>query len=124
MPARSAESNELVREQAQHWICLKCGYRLRGLDGDPIRCPECGHVNPTSDLEFFHDDPATVAEELQTGPAASSTAQGRARWHSRNGPQAAPWGVLGPDDGRTPGHGPTRVGRACNCLHNLHLRVR
>lgn len=26
--------------------CLACGYNLRGLAGDPIRCPECFHQNP------------------------------------------------------------------------------
>jgi len=26
-------------------FCLHCGYNLRGLAGDPIRCPECGHDN-------------------------------------------------------------------------------
>lgn len=26
--------------------CLDCGYNLRGLPGDPRRCPECGLVNP------------------------------------------------------------------------------
>ena len=26
--------------------CLACGYRLRGLTGDPCRCPECGLWNP------------------------------------------------------------------------------
>lgn len=25
--------------------CLQCGYNLRGLSGDPVRCPECGLVN-------------------------------------------------------------------------------
>lgn len=25
--------------------CLQCGYNLRGLSGDPIRCPECGEKN-------------------------------------------------------------------------------
>lgn len=25
--------------------CLACGYNLRGLSGDPIRCPECGADN-------------------------------------------------------------------------------
>lgn len=25
--------------------CLECGYNLRGLSGDPIRCPECGVSN-------------------------------------------------------------------------------
>lgn len=26
--------------------CLECDYNLRGLSGDPIRCPECGFRNP------------------------------------------------------------------------------
>jgi hypothetical protein len=26
--------------------CLHCGYNLRGLSGDPRRCPECGNLNP------------------------------------------------------------------------------
>ncbi len=25
--------------------CLQCGYNLRGLSGDPVRCPECGEKN-------------------------------------------------------------------------------
>ncbi len=25
--------------------CLSCGYNLRGLTGDPVRCPECGEFN-------------------------------------------------------------------------------
>ena len=31
--------------------CLNCGYNLRGLAGDPRRCPECGHLNRVEDLE-------------------------------------------------------------------------
>ncbi|MBL8878821.1 MAG: hypothetical protein JNG88_06835 [Phycisphaerales bacterium] len=30
----------------QEFYCLECGYNLRGLTGDPIRCPECGRENP------------------------------------------------------------------------------
>lgn len=26
-------------------FCLTCGYNLRGLIGDPVRCPECGAMN-------------------------------------------------------------------------------
>ena len=31
--------------------CLTCGYNLRGLSGDPVRCPECGELN---DLGSVH----------------------------------------------------------------------
>jgi hypothetical protein len=30
--------------------CLECGYNLRGLAGDPRRCPECFFMNPVGDL--------------------------------------------------------------------------
>jgi arginyl-tRNA synthetase len=30
--------------------CPTCGYNLRGLSGDPIRCPECGRHMPRSEL--------------------------------------------------------------------------
>ncbi|MCG3127888.1 MAG: hypothetical protein CHACPFDD_02761 [Phycisphaerae bacterium] len=29
--------------------CLRCGYNLRGLAGDPVRCPECFFANPVGD---------------------------------------------------------------------------
>ncbi len=28
-----------------HFLCATCGYDLHGLNGDPIRCPECGAAN-------------------------------------------------------------------------------
>jgi hypothetical protein len=31
-------------------FCLNCGYNLRGLSGDPIRCPECFHESIRADL--------------------------------------------------------------------------
>jgi hypothetical protein len=33
----------------RHLYCLTCGYNLRGLSGDPLRCPECGNPTPASD---------------------------------------------------------------------------
>lgn len=51
--------------------CLTCGYNLRGLAGDPVRCPECGNSNPRGDIEL----PAPVIRDqlrrMETGPALS-----------------------------------------------------
>ncbi len=30
--------------------CAECGYNLRGLSGDPVRCPECGDGMPASEV--------------------------------------------------------------------------
>jgi hypothetical protein len=32
--------------------CPGCGYNLRGLPGDPIRCPECGRMCPLREVEL------------------------------------------------------------------------
>jgi hypothetical protein len=42
--------------------CLHCGYNLRGLSGDPRRCPECGNINPMGDLEL---PAALISEQLK-----------------------------------------------------------
>jgi len=48
--------------------CLTCGYNLRGLSGDPIRCPECGNLNPVGDVEL----PAPIIDRqlrnMETAP--------------------------------------------------------
>lgn len=43
-------------------FCLSCGYNLRGLSGDPVRCPECGNDNP---LEAILTPAATIAGQLR-----------------------------------------------------------
>lgn len=49
--------------------CLTCGYNLRGLFGDPVRCPECGNLNPIADIEI----PAKIIRrqicKMETSPA-------------------------------------------------------
>ncbi len=51
--------------------CLHCGYNLRGLSGDPVRCPECGNLNPIGDVEI----PAPIIKKqlrrMETAPAVS-----------------------------------------------------
>lgn len=43
-------------------FCLRCGYNLRGLSGDPVRCPECGNENP---LDVIMAPAATIAGQLR-----------------------------------------------------------
>jgi hypothetical protein len=43
-------------------FCLECGYNLRGLHGDPVRCPECGYDNPVGLLEVLA---ARITEHLR-----------------------------------------------------------
>jgi len=47
--------------------CLHCGYNLRGLSGDPRRCPECGKLSPLTPSE---DMIARELHKMETWPAA------------------------------------------------------
>ena len=49
--------------------CLTCGYNLRGLTGDPVRCPECGHLNPIGDVEIPAPIIAAQLRRMETSPA-------------------------------------------------------
>lgn len=49
--------------------CLKCGYNLRGLSGDPCRCPECGNLNPRGDMELPAALISRQLREMESGPA-------------------------------------------------------
>jgi hypothetical protein len=49
--------------------CLECGYNLRGLSGDPRRCPECGHLNPVGDLELPAGAISAQLRRMETNPA-------------------------------------------------------
>jgi len=48
--------------------CLNCGYNLRGLSGDPRRCPECGHMNPLGDLELPAEMISRQLRKMETAP--------------------------------------------------------
>jgi len=54
--------------------CLECGYNLRGLSGDPRRCPECGHLNPMGDLELPAALITAQLRQMETNPAVSVAA--------------------------------------------------
>jgi hypothetical protein len=45
--------------------CLQCGYNLRGLSGDPRRCPECGHLNSIAEMEVEAEPIRTLVRKLE-----------------------------------------------------------
>lgn len=49
--------------------CLNCGYNLRGLSGDPRRCPECGVLNPIGDVAVPERLIGKQLKRLETLPA-------------------------------------------------------
>jgi hypothetical protein len=51
--------------------CLECGYNLRGLSGDPVRCPECAFLNPIGDVEIPAPIISKQLRRMETAPAAS-----------------------------------------------------
>lgn len=50
--------------------CLYCGYNLRGLLGDPRRCPECGKLNPVGDLVVPAEAISLQLRRMETWPTA------------------------------------------------------
>jgi len=48
--------------------CTRCGYNLRGLDGDPRRCPECGHQNPLAELLLPAERISAQLRRLESAP--------------------------------------------------------
>ncbi len=49
--------------------CLHCGYNLRGLCGDPRRCPECFYLNPMGDLHLPADLITKQLRAMETAPS-------------------------------------------------------
>lgn len=56
VPPQSGET-----ERNQDVYCLNCEYNLRGLPGDPVRCPECGQTFDRDELDV---SPLAVANRL------------------------------------------------------------
>lgn len=52
-------------------FCLNCGYNLRGLSGDPVRCPECAFLNPIGDVEIPAPIISKQLRRMETAPATS-----------------------------------------------------
>ncbi len=49
-------------------FCMQCGYNLRGLAGDPKRCPECGYLNALADIRMPARAIAAELRRLETAP--------------------------------------------------------
>ncbi len=52
-------------------FCLTCGYNLRGLSGDPVRCPECGELNDFGTLRIPAPLIRQALRNLETAPTMS-----------------------------------------------------
>jgi len=50
--------------------CLHCGYNLRGLSGDPRRCPECGDFSPISEMTLPAQAITAQLRRMETWPTA------------------------------------------------------
>ena len=48
--------------------CLGCGYNLRGLCGDPVRCPECGELNDRTELGIPQPVIKAALKQMETAP--------------------------------------------------------
>lgn len=49
--------------------CLQCGYNLRGLSGDPVRCPECGEKNSLGSAAIPARHIEKALRNMETAPA-------------------------------------------------------
>ncbi|MCK4341416.1 MAG: hypothetical protein KAY37_06805 [Phycisphaerae bacterium] len=65
----AAPEPEAARALDRDLYCLTCGYNLRGLSGDPLRCPECGHLNPVGDVEIPAEIITQRLRKMETSPA-------------------------------------------------------
>ncbi|MCH8148043.1 MAG: hypothetical protein IH987_08645 [Planctomycetes bacterium] len=48
--------------------CLQCGYNLRGLSGDPVRCPECGEKNSLGSAAIPARQIESALRHMETTP--------------------------------------------------------
>ncbi|MDM8008109.1 MAG: hypothetical protein QUV05_18365 [Phycisphaerae bacterium] len=63
--SRAAPPDELTDVDL---YCLHCGYNLRGLSGDPRRCPECGRFSPISAMTLPAEAITQQLRRMETWP--------------------------------------------------------
>ncbi|MHC4235736.1 MAG: hypothetical protein ACYSUQ_11520, partial [Planctomycetota bacterium] len=49
LPVAKVAGHDAAQEDL---YCLECGYNLRGIAGDPRRCPECWYANSVADMRI------------------------------------------------------------------------
>ncbi len=52
----------------ENLYCLTCGYNLRGLSGDPVRCPECGDLNDLGAVQIPANLIKHALRSMETAP--------------------------------------------------------
>lgn len=61
-------SDPLTGEITEVLYCLFCGYNLRGLSGNPARCPECGGFNDRSLIAIPAEFIRSALLKMETAP--------------------------------------------------------
>ena len=72
--ARESESQPQSLEVTFDCECMECGYNLRGLSGEPVRCPECGHLNPVHEVQVTPEAIAWQLRRMETPLAVCALA--------------------------------------------------
>ena len=74
LPGESGDQQPASRDDAAiqaDLYCLECGYNLRGLSGDPVRCPECGNFNPVALIEVPAEAIRRQLRRMESAPTYS-----------------------------------------------------
>lgn len=67
----SAAAGHFAESHERDLYCLRCGYNLRGLAGDPLRCPECAFENPVGDVALPAPMITEQLKKMESAPAYS-----------------------------------------------------
>ncbi|MHC4089348.1 MAG: hypothetical protein ACYSVY_03550 [Planctomycetota bacterium] len=65
LPVAKVAGHDAAQEDL---YCLECGYNLRGIAGDPRRCPECWYANSVADMRIPAQLIRKQARKLETLP--------------------------------------------------------
>lgn len=69
MEPEAPQVNSLPPPSDIELYCVQCGYNLRGLSGEPRRCPECFYLNPVGEAELSAEIISAQLRRMETAPA-------------------------------------------------------